>query len=94
MEAPVIQAYALRSGRIERTEVDKAAPLAGDSLWLDLVRPTPEERGQVEAVYGLTLPTPEEVREIEPSDRLYSEGLARWSGPRCASTVATENPGW
>jgi magnesium transporter len=78
VEAPVIQAYALRNGRIERTEVAKAMPLAGDSLWLDLVRPTPEERGQVEAVYGLTLPTPEEAREIEPSDRLYSEGLARF----------------
>src|SRR5262249_6416897 len=38
----------------------------------------PEERGKVEATYGLTLPTPEEVREIEPSDRLYSEGLARF----------------
>jgi magnesium transporter len=78
METPVIQAYALRNGRIERAEVAKAAALAGDSVWLDIVQPTPEERSKVEAVYGLTLPTPEEVREIEPSDRLYSEGLARF----------------
>ena len=46
----MIQAYALRSGRIRRAEVDKATPLAGDSLWLDLVRPDAGERGQVEAV--------------------------------------------
>jgi len=74
----VIQAYAPRNGRIERTEIDKATPLAGDAVWLDIVQPTPDERSKVEAVYRLTLPTPEEVREIEPSDRLYSEGLARF----------------
>ena len=74
----MIQAYAPRNGRIERTEIDKATPLAGDAVWLDIVQPTPDERSKVEAVYRLTLPTPEEVREIEPSDRLYSEGLARF----------------
>ncbi|HZF33418.1 MAG TPA: magnesium transporter CorA family protein [Candidatus Angelobacter sp.] len=74
----MIQAYALRNGKIERTEIDKAAPLADDAVWLDIVQPTPEERSKVEAVHRLTLPTPEEVREIEPSDRLYSEGLARF----------------
>jgi magnesium transporter len=78
METPVIQAYVPRNGRIERTELAKAEALAGDAVWLDIVQPTPEERSKVEAVYGLTLPTPEEVREIEPSDRLYSEGLARF----------------
>ena len=74
----MIHAYTARSGRIERNEVSKAAPLPGDAIWLDLIQPKPEERSQVEAIYGLTLPTPEEVREIEPSDRLYSEGLARF----------------
>ena len=74
----MIQAYAPRNGKIERTEIGKATPLAADAVWLDIVQPTPEERSKVEAAYGLTLPTPEEVREIEPSDRLYSEGLARF----------------
>jgi len=74
----VLQAYDLRNGRAERFEVGKDSPLSGDTLWLDVVQPTPEERGKVEAAYGLTLPTPEEVREIEPSDRLYTEGGARF----------------
>ncbi len=78
MEPPVIQAYAPRNGRIERMEIGKATPLAGDAVWLDVVEPTPEERSKVEAAYGLTLPTPEEVREIEPSDRLYAKGQARF----------------
>jgi magnesium transporter len=75
----VIQVYAQRNGRIERVEAGKeGAPLAADALWLDVVQPTPDERAAVEAAYRLTLPTPEEVREIEPSDRLYSEGGARF----------------
>lgn len=74
----MIQAYAPRNGRIERTEITKATPLAADWLWLDVAQPTPDERAAVEALYRLTLPTPEEVREIEPSDRFYSEGPARF----------------
>ncbi len=78
MEPPVIHAYASRNGRIERAEIGGDTPLAGDALWLDIVQPTPEERRAVEGALGLTLPTPEEAREIEPSDRLYSEGTARF----------------
>src|SRR5215470_15371770 len=68
----------MRAGRIERTEIGKEDPLPPDAVWLDIVQPTPEERAAVEAALRLALPTPEEVREIEPSDRLYSEGLARF----------------
>src|SRR5215470_18228290 len=68
----------MRAGRIERTEIGKEDPLPPDAVWLDIVQPTPKERAVIEAAYGLTLPTPEEAREIEPSDRLYSEGMARF----------------
>jgi len=74
----MIQAYVPRNSRIERAQQIKGAPPPADALWLDVVAPTAEERAQVEAAYGLTLPTPEEVREIEPSDRLYVEGGARF----------------
>ncbi|MGE0116554.1 MAG: magnesium transporter CorA family protein [Dongiaceae bacterium] len=79
MGSAVIKVYAQRNGRIEGVEAGKeGAPLVADALWLDVVQPTPDERAAVEAAYRLTLPTPEEVREIEPSDRLYSEGGARF----------------
>jgi Mg2+ and Co2+ transporter CorA len=52
MEPPVIQAYALRNGRIERAEIGKGTPLPDDLVWIDVVQPTPEERGKVEAAYG------------------------------------------
>ncbi|MGH6959462.1 MAG: magnesium transporter CorA family protein [Dongiaceae bacterium] len=74
----MIQAYTLRDGRVERCEVGKVTPLPPDALWLDVVEPTPEDRRQIEAVYRIVLPTREEVREIEPSDRLYVEHGARF----------------
>jgi magnesium transporter len=77
-ETAVIQAYLPRNGRFERAEQIKGAPPPADALWLDLVAPTSEERAQVEKAYGLTLPTAEEAKEIEPSDRLYVEGGARF----------------
>jgi magnesium transporter len=42
-----------------------------DGLWLDLFDPTREEELAVEDALGLELPTREEMREIEPSSRLY-----------------------
>jgi magnesium transporter len=77
-EPTLIQAYVPRNGRIERVEIGKGEPCPGEALWLDVVQPTPEERGKIETALGLTLPTPDEVREIEPSDRLYVEGAARF----------------
>ena len=74
----MITAYAPRNGRYERIEVGKDVALPADALWLDVIQPTSEERSNIEATCGLTLPTPEEVREIEPSDRLYAEGGARF----------------
>src|SRR3954464_12735204 len=47
-----------------------------DSLWIDLVNPSDEERAQVEAATHLTLPTQETIQEIESSSRAYAEGGA------------------
>jgi len=50
-----------------------ATPAEGDIVWYDLRDPTAEERGVVEAALGLSLPTREEMGEIEISSRLYQE---------------------
>jgi len=42
-----------------------------DALWLDLLKPSRDEELAVEKALGLELPTREEMREIEPSSRLY-----------------------
>lgn len=50
-----------------------ATPADADIVWYDLRDPTAEERGVVEAALGLSLPTREEMGEIEISSRLYQE---------------------
>src|SRR3989337_1592676 len=41
------------------------------ATWIDLEEPTREEEAVVERVLGLNVPTREEMKEIEPSSRLY-----------------------
>ena len=50
-----------------------AQPGDAGIIWYDLRDPTAEERAVVEAALGLSLPTREEMGEIEISSRLYQE---------------------
>jgi magnesium transporter len=69
----------LKFVRSALAEVESApADLAGwtlpeDAVWIDLIRPSREEELLVEGTLGICIPTPEEMRELEPSSRLYQE---------------------
>lgn len=53
------------------------APAAGEVVaWYDLENPTHEEELRVEAALGLEVPSRDELRDIEPSSRLYTENGA------------------
>ncbi len=52
---------------------DRISP---DIVWIDLVSPSVEEEHAVERVTGIPLPTREELKDIEPSSRLYVENDA------------------
>ncbi len=43
------------------------------ALWVDLLDPTPAEEHAVERLLGIDVPTPEEMRDLESSRRLYEE---------------------
>ena len=45
----------------------------GDTLWIDLFEPTPEEQRAVEAECRVDVLTHEEMREIETSSHLFEE---------------------
>lgn len=47
-----------------------------EALWIDLINPTAEEEKLVEQHFSLSIPTREEMREIELSSRLYKENGA------------------
>lgn len=69
----------LKFVRSRTAEVETAPPdLTGwsipeDAAWIDLVQPTREEELLVERALGVSIPTVEEMRELEPSSRLYQE---------------------
>ncbi len=46
--------------------------------WLDLYNPTPQEDRFVEQIVGISIPTREEMQEIEVSSRLYNENGAEF----------------
>ena len=53
--------------------VSQSDAALNDTLWIDLFEPTPEEERQVEIECAIDVPTREEMREIETSNRLYEE---------------------
>lgn len=72
----MIVAFVPSGAGLERRDIAGGDALPAGAVWLDLYEPTAEERGKVDAAYGLALPTHEEMRAIEPSARYYVENGA------------------
>jgi magnesium transporter len=68
-------------------------PVPQDAVWLDLHDPTPEEDNAVENCVGILIPTPEEMREIETSSRLYVENGARYMTASVMAGADSGRPG-
>jgi magnesium transporter len=63
------------SGLVRHNET---APIGADTVWFDLLDPTPEEDASVEQALGISVPTRAEMREIEASSRFYQENGASY----------------
>lgn len=50
-----------------------AEAIPSDAVWLDLFEPTVDEETRVEQALSVDVPTREEMREIETSNRLYED---------------------
>ena len=75
----MIRVYRLGGGTCEPHIGEAAAwTLPPDALWIDLVNPTPGEDRAVEGALGLSVPTREEMVELEASSRLYRENGATY----------------
>lgn len=60
--------------------------------WIDIVNPTQAEDRYVENVAGVSIPTREEMQEIEASSRLYSENGAEFMTLSVVANIDTEDP--
>ncbi len=63
---------------LKKVVSDEVAALPENAVWIDMVRPTPEEDRAVERLAGIAVPTREDMQEIEISSRLYIENGARY----------------
>ncbi|MFO1153299.1 MAG: magnesium/cobalt transporter CorA [Rhodospirillales bacterium] len=68
--------FCRRGGRIVEEAFTPGQPQPSGVFWIDLLEPSAAETEAVRSMAGIDVPTPEEMREIEPSSRLYRDGLA------------------
>lgn len=61
-------------------------------LWVDLLEPTLDEERAVEQLLAIEVPTREEMREIEASNRLYEEDGALYMTATVLTRIDTERP--
>jgi magnesium transporter len=74
------------------SEQARDAPLPQDALWIDLRDPTVEEEKLVESTLGIDVPTREEMREIEASNRFYEENGAIYMTATVVTKLDTDLP--
>jgi magnesium transporter len=70
--------YVPRGASLERMPITSGAAVAENAIWFDLVNPNLEEDKVVERQVGISIPTREEMQEIEVTSRLYVENGARY----------------
>lgn len=69
----MLTVYTRHPEGVMATTVPPGEPFAPETIWIDLLEPTADEEAHVEAYLNIDVPTLEEMREIEPSSRLYEE---------------------
>jgi magnesium transporter len=85
-------AYALQNGGLARVELPAGSAPPAEALWIDLFEPGAEEERAVEAGLGIDVPTREEMREIESSNRLYEEDGAVYLTCTIVTKLDTDLP--
>jgi magnesium transporter len=68
------------------------AALSDAAVWIDLLEPTIREEKAVEAHFGIDVPTREEMKEIEASNRLYEENGSLYMTATVAAKLDTDYP--
>ena len=90
----MIKAYRFLDNRLELCDALPGAleGASGIAAWIDVHAPTPEEDRRVETLLGISLPTREEMEEIEVSARLYHEDSAEFMTLTAIIRSETDEP--
>ena len=68
------------------------APLPDDALWIDLVDASVDEEARIERLLQIDVPTREEMREIETSNRFYEEDDVLYMTATVVTKLDTPRP--
>jgi magnesium transporter len=77
---------------LTRVEVPPDGALPPESVWIDLLEPKPAEEKQVEAALNIDVPTREEMREIEASNRLFEDNGTLYMTATIVTKLDTDLP--
>jgi magnesium transporter len=88
----MLKAYRLQNGGLKGTEILEGAPIASESVWIDLLNPTGAERQAVNALLAMEMPTRADMEEIEVSSRLYTEDGGVFMTALVLSHAETDRP--
>lgn len=88
----MITAYRSDGEAVALSPDQRLTTLPADVVWLDLERPTGEEDAYVEALAGISVPTRQDLRDIEPSSRLYADEKAHYLTASLIAHADTDHP--
>ena len=86
----MLDVYVKQGRRLER--VAGATEIPPGAVWIDMLRPTPDEETLVEQALGIDVPTHAEMQEIEASSRLYQDNGSLFMTATVLSRTDTEEP--
>jgi magnesium transporter len=88
----MLTAFVAKPQGLVRVDPIDPAQIPTEAIWLDLLVPTPEEEKAVEATLRVDVPTREEMKEIETSNRLYEDNGALYMTATVAAKLDTDRP--
>lgn len=81
--------YTRQNGKLTLSERDAASHEVGDIVWADILDITPDEERLIEKIFGIDVPTREEMAQIELSSRLYVDDDAIFATATMISNSGT-----
>ena len=88
----MLNVYISQARGLARADVGGIRRIPDSAVWIDLVEPSPEEERAIEAELNIEVPTREEMKEIETSNRLYEEDGVLYMTATVATKLDTERP--
>ena len=88
----MLSVYVPHGASLDRVPVASGDQVPDSAIWFDLFQPTQTEDKLVESVVGISVPTREEMQEIEVTRRLYVENGARYMTATLMCQSDTDTP--